>query len=85
MSITVFSSCVKCRNTVIVKLKAGETSGAKYICGECADSDNTIIHYPEIIGFNRKELPAGKETYVPYQSAEQNALDELKLHCVIGD
>lgn len=82
MAITVFSSCVKCGNTVIARLNAGESYGAKYMCSECIGGDETIIHYPEITGFNRKELSAGTGGYVPYQSAEDKALEELKLHCV---
>jgi hypothetical protein len=63
------------------------TQGLKFVCSECMGGAGTTMYYPEITGFNRKELPAGSPTastggYIPYKSAEEKALEELKLHCV---
>jgi hypothetical protein len=66
---------------VIADLDASQsTHGIKYVCSECAGGDTAVMYYPEITGFNRKELPAGTESYIPFKSAEEKALEELKLH-----
>lgn len=77
---TVISHCQKCGATIIAEVDNLEwTHGLKYICSECLGTDAQAV-FPYIRGF-RKELPAN--TYVPYKSAEEKALEDLKEFCIV--
>jgi hypothetical protein len=72
--------CQKCGSTIVADVSESDyTQGLKFVCSECMGGAGTTMYYPE---FNRKELPAGTGGYIPYKSAEEKALEELKLYCV---
>lgn len=88
VKITVISYCQTCGATIIAEVDNKEwVHDLKYICSECLGTDAQTV-FPYIRGF-RKELPAATvdaaNTYVPYKSAEEKALEQLKEFCIVGE